>query len=558
VRFRRIAPVVVLAVAATLATFPSTAPAHAATVTGLPITSVYQVVADTAHGHLFISQGPDAGTDAPIVVTNLSGTPITTIGDGARGLALSANDETLYAATEDKVSAFSTTTLKETASYPTPGLAFQVALQSGRLWVGYQDDSAGEIGAIDLANGSGIWNAVPGQWIEWPPVIAADPSDKGILVTSSVGTNEPVTASYNVSDPSAVTLIKSAGTGTLGCADNGLSVLPGGKTFLCDDYPYSTATMAQQDSSGTYATGFTAVAPDGAIAAGIGGSANGTVWAYPAGATTPTASYEGWYGLSLPSSFIRNASAPVGFAWSASSQQLFTIIESWSSYSNPVFTLLSLYPFEKVPADLTLTSTATTVQYGAPATITLHLGVTYSNQSISVYDTAAGEPRYLNWSGDANEPSGNVIFNFPSFTRNETVTAVFSGDSHYAPATVTVHIKVGAKVSAALSGYYKIAKVGGLEYHVYHHTATLKDLVTIAPDKPGECVRLQVQQASGSVWRADATSSCAALNKWSQTMITRKLGPTGWFRVRADFTPSAKDTANVSTDGGWLYYEVTK
>src|ERR1700733_215484 len=303
VRFRRIAPVVVLAGAAILATFPSTSPAHATAVTGLPIASVYQVVADTAHDHVFISQGADAGADAPILVTNLSGAPITTIGDGARGLALSANGGTLYAATGDTVSAFSTTTLKKTASYPTPGLAFQVALQSGRLWVGYQDDNAGEIGAIDLANGSAIWNAVPGQGIEGPPGIGADPSNKGILVTSSVGTNEPVTASYNVSDPSAVTLIKSAGTGTLGCADDGLSVLPGGKTFLCDDYPYSTATMAAQDSNGTYATGFTAVAPDGAVAAGIGGTAYGTVWAYPKGVATPTASYSGWDGLPLPYSY---------------------------------------------------------------------------------------------------------------------------------------------------------------------------------------------------------------------------------------------------------------
>ena len=41
-------------------------------------------------------------------------------------------------------------------------------------------------------------------------------------------------------------------------------------------------------------------------------------------------------------------------------------------------------------------------------------------------------------------------------------------------------------------------------------------------------------------------------------MMARRLGPTGSFRVRADFTPSAKDTANVSTDGGWLYYEVAR
>jgi hypothetical protein len=562
VRFRRVvpsivAPAIVLAGLAGVAAF-QTSPAQATAVTGLPITSVYQVVADTAHGHLFISQGPDAGTNAPVVVTNLSGTPITTIGDGARGLALSANDETLYAATGDTVSAFSTTTLKETGSYPTPGTAWQVALQSGRLWVSYQDDSSGKVGAIDLADPSTPWDSVPGQWIEWPPVIAVDPSDKGVLVTSSVGTNEPVTASYNVSDPSAVTLINSA-TST-GCGNNGLSVLPGGKTFLCDGYPYSTATLAPQDPSGTYATGFTEVAPDGAIAAGIGGSANGVVWAYPAGSTTPTASYEGWDRLPLPSSFVVSASAPVDFAWSASSQQLFTIIESWSndSDSNPVYTLLSLYPFEKVPADLTLTSTATTVQYGAPATITAHLGFTYSNQSISVYVAPAGEPRFLDWSGAPNDPSGNVTFPVPSFTRNETVTAVFTGDPHYAPATVNLTIRVGVKIATAAGGYYKTIKVSGIAYRVYHHTATLKDLVTVAPVKPGECVRLQVQQAIHGVWRADATTGCAALNKRSQAMITRKLGPTGWFRVRADFTPSAKDTANVSTDGAWLYYEVTR
>jgi hypothetical protein len=125
VRFRRIAPVVVLAAAAAGLTAVQSGPAHAATVTTVPITSAYQVVADTAHGHLFISQGPTT-TDAPIVVTNLSGTPLTTIGKGARGLALSADDKTLYAAIGDTVTAFSTTTLKQTDFYPTPGPAWQI------------------------------------------------------------------------------------------------------------------------------------------------------------------------------------------------------------------------------------------------------------------------------------------------------------------------------------------------------------------------------------------------------------------------------------------------
>lgn len=109
----------------------------------------------------------------------------------------------------------------------------------------------------------------------------------------------------------------------------------------------------------------------------------------------------------------------------------FTVIESTSDYSpNPVYTLLPLSPFGKVPASLTLASTATTVQYGAAATITAHLGFTYGPPDFSVYQTPAGQPR--------------------------------------------------------------------------------------------------------------------------------PLGPTGSFRVRADFDASAKDTTNVSTDGSWVYYVVTK
>jgi hypothetical protein len=551
VRFRRIAPVVVLAVAAaSLATFQS-GPAHAATVTGLPITSVYQVVADSAHGHLFISQGPDAGTDAPIVVTNLSGTPVATIGDGARGLALSANDETLYATTGDAVTAFSTTTLKQTASYPTPGLAWQVAVQSGRLWVSYQDGEFGEIGGIDLADPSAAWDSVPAQWIGFPPAIAADPSDSGVLVAAD---RPPATglamATYNVKDPSAVTLIDSS-TST-GCGDNYPSVLPGGKTFLCGGFSYSTATLAPDPSGASY-PGFTAVAPNGAVASGNDDS----IVAYPAGAAAPTTSYDQFYGLSLPPSFSVSYSSPVGLAWAADSQRLFAVIESVSDSSSHVYSLLSLYPFERVPADLTLTSTATTIGYDGSFTVTPHLGVTDGNRAYSVYRTIAGHPRQLVLSCPC-DPSGSFTTGGSSWTTNTTYTAVFTGDARYEPTTVTLDIKVGVKVSAALSGYYQSATISGAEYRVYHHTATLKDAVAITPDKSGECVKLQIQKYTDNAWRAYTTTGCGTVSKSSKVTVTSKLSPTGRFRVQADFRASAKDTTNVSTNGGWLYYEVTK
>ena len=58
---------------------------------------------------------------------------------------------------------YSTTTLKETASYPLPGTGFSLALQGSNLWVGYQDSGLGEVGRIDLATGTASWNVLPGD-----------------------------------------------------------------------------------------------------------------------------------------------------------------------------------------------------------------------------------------------------------------------------------------------------------------------------------------------------------------------------------------------------------
>jgi hypothetical protein len=357
------------------------------------------------------------------------------------------------------------------------------------------------------------------------------------------------TATYNVSDPSAVALIDSATSFSCGTSD--LSVLPHGQTFLCDGSLYSTQTLAPSSSS-SYYPGFSAVAPNGAVA--VGNSQN--ILAYPAGATAPTASYDEFYGLYPPTTYTASSS-PVNFAWAANSQQLFTVIESSINNGSPVFSVLSLYPFERVPADLTLTSTATTIGYDGSFTVTPHLGVTDGNRAYSVYVTVAGHPRQLVRSCPC-DPSGSFTVGGTSWTTNTTYTAVFTGDARYEPTTVNLAIKVGAKVSSSISGYYKISTVSGLQYHAYHHTATLKDLITVVPNKTGECARLEIQQGSNSVWGRSAFTNCMGLNKYSQTLMSRKLGPTGWFRVRADFTASAKDTTNVSTDGGWGYYVVTK
>ena len=428
-----------------------------------------------------------------------------------------------------------------------------MALQSGGLWVKHQsaDEDISEVRGIDLADPSAPWDSVPAEWIEFPPTIAVDPSNSGILVTSGnplVGA--AATATYNVSDPSAVTLVNSSTS--IGCGTSDLSVLPGGKTFLCNGFPYSTETLARTNSSGSYYSGFTAVAPNGAIAVG----SSEDILAYPAGGTAPTESYDQFSGMYPPTTYTANSS-PAGFAWAADSQQLFTVIESSINDGSPVFTVLSLYRFERVPTDLTLTSTATTIPYNGSFTVTAHLGFTDSSGAYSVYQTIAGQPRRLDWSCPCGL-TGSFITGGSSWKINETLTAVYAGNALYEPRTVTLSIKVGVKVAAALTGYYKSAEVSGIDYRVYHHTATLKDAVTVTPGKRGECAQLQVQEYSKGAWRPGITTKCGTLNKSSKVIIAVKPTALGRFRIRANFVRAKTDTANVSTAGSWLYYEVTK
>jgi hypothetical protein len=201
----------------------------------------------------------------------------------------------------------------------------------------------------------------------------------------------------------------------------------------------------------------------------------------------------------VPLSYINASSLPVALTWATDSQRLFTIVESTSEGIDPIFQLVTLYPFQRVPADLTLTGTASTVG-----------------------------------------------------------TMVFAGDARYQPTTVSLTVGVKVDVSAGLRGYYRTTTVSGTSYRVYHRAAILKDVVTVTPAKRGECVELQSQEYSKGAWHPVTTTKCGTLNKSSQVIDALKLTALGRFRVWAYFVPAKTDTANLSTTGSWQYYEVTK
>ncbi|MGW5369838.1 YncE family protein [Streptomyces sp. NPDC004009] len=125
----------------------------------LPLAHYSHMLVDTAHRHIFCSQG--AGSDG-IVVTDLNGAPVTTITgevttitgeQGATGLVLSADGGTLYAALADgdAVAAVDTANLTESTRWATgAGSApVSVAVAGGRVWYGHTAGGRGAIGSVD-------------------------------------------------------------------------------------------------------------------------------------------------------------------------------------------------------------------------------------------------------------------------------------------------------------------------------------------------------------------------------------------------------------------------
>lgn len=548
--------------------------AHAATgSSGLPIKNEYQVVADTAHGHLFMSQGTFADgqgsySDDSILVTSLSGEVVATIGgqDGVEGMALSPDGSTLYAAlsTGAAVTAISTKTLKETASYPlgSGDEAYSVAVQSGALWVSYRNDAdQGAIGSFNPSVTTSFTpNAVPASWVGFAPAIAVDPAGTpGILATSSVAVTPATVATFDVSTPAAVTEL--ASSTTIGnCATwHGLSVLPGGNALLCDGAAYSTASLsalgALEDAS------ITAVAPDGAIAMGSAteGTNNGgpleDLWVHSSDSATGPAAVDS---LGGQDAFLTD------LAWSANSQQLFAIAVTTDSAGVPhsyrVITLSPFTdPFQLLAASFKLTSSAATVGYDGKVAVTASLGLTdTTSAAFSFYEQPAGGTKTLISSGG----NGSTIATTTKLTRTATFTAVFTGTVWWSTKTDTQTLKVtvgaGVKLSAALGGYFKKTTISGTSYRVYHRGATLKDAVTVTPNKRGECVQLVAQDYAKGSWHPYAKTGCTALSGSSKATLALKLAALGRFRVSPVFVHAAKDSANVSTDGPWQYYDVTR
>jgi YVTN family beta-propeller protein len=523
----RIKPVLLAAagmiVSAGLLLAGSSQPASAAAPVSLPISSYYQMVVDAAHGHIFISQG--SSSQDGILVTDLSGQVITTISgqSGVVGIALSPDGSTLYAAlsTADAVTAISTGTLTQTASYPLPAgdSPFNVAAQSGKIWVSYNNGTAfgAAIGFFDPSAASPTLQT-PAAMSGWSsaPQLAVDPQDTGVLVATGPSSSPTGLASYDTA-ANPVTTLAGSPTEPSGCGDEqDVAVSPGGSEFAvaCDesgiaDHVYSTASLSplrslgsptappfnvaiSYDAAGDIAAGTTTFVPSPDLSI------------YSPGSTTAQNTYS-LYSLGGPGGIL----APRGLAWVPDGSQVFGMLSRGSSFAlatianptappmDPTTTVLNCFPN---PVAVGQATSCTAV-----VTDTVPGGAAPTGQVTFTSDTSGGNLSSSSCTlatGSTIGQASCMVSYTPGQTGSgiQTITASYTGDgSHTASsgqAALTITLRTTTTVLTCQPSTVAIGQAASC-------TATVTDTVS-SPTAPTGKVTFTSDTSGGSL----SSSSC--------------------------------------------------
>ncbi|MFI6019320.1 YncE family protein [Streptomyces sp. NPDC051287] len=301
-------------------------PAAADTSVPISVGDVSDTVVDGAHQHLYISGDSTisvVGYNGK-VLSRLTGLPQVT------DLQLSPDGSTLYAAVTgaDKIVAFDTATLTQTAEYPTgSGTAPRwIALTEGRIWFGYGDQWDSGLGGIDLSTDpAAVTLDLAGDHdFATTPRLFADPANPTTLVALDPGISSGPIIVYDISTGTPVIRVAADEDGFY--RDGALTpdaqsiVVAGPGNRAVTEYRLSDLQMVHQypvkDEPETVS-----VAPDGTVAATALDTENtGDTYVFPGGADAPASirnlsdSWMPWGGHST--------------AWSADGSKLFVLTGS--------------------------------------------------------------------------------------------------------------------------------------------------------------------------------------------------------------------------------------
>jgi YVTN family beta-propeller protein len=422
---------------------------------------------DTAHGHIFFSQG--SASENSILVTSLTGQTMTSITgqDGVMGIALSADGSTLYAAlsASDEVSAISTATLQQTATYSLPsGDAPQsVAVQSGKVWVSYTTSTpqTAAIGDIDLTASTPAFEAqsTMGGWSE-APELAADPSNSGVLLALAIDAyvSTASIATYNTTADPATALTQS-GWPSDDCGNTGsLAVVPGGADYMltCSSQYQAAGVFSATDGSqqATYAANYfpDAVALDssGDVAVGTEATNNGGIpgpdlYIYRSGGSTALNAVN----VNIP---YNGQLVQGGLAWAPDGSELFAVIAA-NNTGTPVYSLQTVSDPTITRSSLTLNGPSTayiTHAVTLTGSLSLTAGTMPAGTQITVTRSQAGSTATKAFTVSTSSGGSFQLTDTPPAAGDYKYRAAFAGTTAITPATATQAVNV-LKLPTSLS-----------------------------------------------------------------------------------------------------------
>ena len=247
-------------------------PAAADTSVPIGVSDVRDTVVDGGRRHLYISG------DSVITVVDYTGKVLRRLTglQGVSDLQLSVDGGTLYAAVtgDDKIVAFDTTTLTQTAEYPTGAKTAprHLALTQGRIWFGYGDQWDSGLGEVDLtATPATVTLDLAGAHdFASPPMLYTDPATPDTLVALDGGISNGPIVVYDVTSATPAIRVTANEGGFYGDA----ALTPGGQSIVVvgqgaravTEYRLSDlAKVREYPVKGETET--VTVAPDGTIAA---------------------------------------------------------------------------------------------------------------------------------------------------------------------------------------------------------------------------------------------------------------------------------------------------
>ncbi len=201
----------------------------------------------------------------------------------------------------------------------------------------------------------------------------------------------------------------------------------------------------------------------------------------------------------------------------------------------------------RLPTSLSIKVRDVVYPYGSLATVTAHLGTTYSGRSVKLLAQSGYSSSYVGVADGVVDGNGNITGTFRMKART-VFTAQFAGDERYAPVTVKVARNVMHSVSITTLGWYK--KVG--QVSVYHPGASPTFGFRMTPTTPGACLDVAAQRLISGVWRTVAYASCVKLSSTSRAVLTlTNSGKPGRMRIAALSPKTRFLVAGVSP---WTYF----